>query len=84
MLTAVLEGLSMQSLPMRVLVAFVTINTVIYSVLAVAKLLPRVYPSTWFRGRDRRAEDRSIHPGGVVPARTPDGAEDGPVETLMR
>lgn len=69
----------MQSMPLRVLTAFVAINTVIYSVLAVAKILPRVYPSTWFRGRNRRVEDRSIHPAAMPAAREPDGADGGPV-----
>lgn len=41
-LDAVLASPMTQSMPLRVLTAFVAINTVIYSVLAVAKLLPRV------------------------------------------
>ncbi|ADG73295.1 hypothetical protein Cfla_0378 [Cellulomonas flavigena DSM 20109] len=79
-LDAVLASPMTQSMPLRVLTAFVAINTVIYSVLAVAKLLPRVYPSTWFRGRNRRVEDRSIDPAGAA-AREPDGpgrAASGP------
>ncbi|WP_129338239.1 hypothetical protein [Cellulomonas endophytica] len=50
--------------PARVLAAFVTINTVMYAALALAKVLPRVYPSTWFQRDNRRAEDRSIYPEG--------------------
>lgn len=72
--SALLAEPMMHSMPLRVLTAFVTINTVIYSVLAVAKLLPRVYPSTWFRGRNRRVEDRSIHP---------DAASRGPADRAV-
>jgi hypothetical protein len=45
-----------------VLAAFVAINTVIYVALAVAKMLPKVYPSDWWRGSNRRSESRSIYP----------------------
>ena len=51
-----------QSEPFAVLAAFVAINTVMYVVLAVAKILPKVYPSQWFGGRDRRVQNRSISP----------------------
>jgi hypothetical protein len=62
---AALVGVSVtQSGPLRVLVAFVTINTVMYSALALAKVLPKVYPATWFQSRNRRTEDRSIYPEG--------------------
>ena len=47
---------------MRVLAAFVAINTLMYCALAVAKLLPRVHPSTWLWGDNRRVSHRSIHP----------------------
>lgn len=57
-------GSVLQSGPLRVLAAFVTINTVMYSALALAKILPKVYPATWFPSRNRRAEDRSIYPAG--------------------
>lgn len=77
MIAGVLDGLLMHSMPMRVLIAFVAINTVIYSVLAVAKVLPRVYPSTWGRGRDRRTEDRSIFPPEPADVPAPGGVEDG-------
>jgi len=43
-----------------VLAAFVAINTVMYTALAIAKLLPKVYVSDWFTSRDRRGQDRSI------------------------
>ena len=45
-----------------VLAAFVAINTVMYVALAVAKVLPKVYVSDWFTSRDRRAQNRGIHP----------------------
>ena len=46
--------------------AFVGINTVIYVVLAIAKILPRIYLTDWVGGRNRRATARSIY--GVDPA----------------
>ncbi|WP_199424354.1 hypothetical protein [Actinotalea solisilvae] len=52
----------LQSGPVAVLAAFVAVNTVMYAALAVAKVLPKVYPTTWFGGRNRRAQNRSIHP----------------------
>jgi hypothetical protein len=48
-----------------VLAAFVAINTVMYVVLAVAKMLPKIYLSDFVGGRDRRRETRSIHPGAA-------------------
>lgn len=57
-------GSVLQSGPLRVLAAFVTINTVMYSALALAKILPKLYPAGWFPSRNRRAEDRSIYPEG--------------------
>ncbi|MHA7276325.1 hypothetical protein [Arthrobacter sp. HLT1-21] len=48
-----------------VLAAFVAINTVMYAALAASKVLPKVYPSDWVRGRNRRSETRSIHPEGA-------------------
>lgn len=45
-----------------VLAAFVAINTIVYATLAVARILPKVYLSDWVRGRNRRAETRSIYP----------------------
>ncbi|MBG6181430.1 hypothetical protein [Arthrobacter sp. CAN_A1] len=47
-----------------VLAAFVAINTVMYAALAASKILPKVYPSDWVRGRNRRSETRSIYPEG--------------------
>lgn len=49
-----------------VLAAFVAINTAMYVTLAVAKILPKFYVRDWFRGRDRRAETRSIHPDAPI------------------
>ena len=50
------------------LTAFVAVNTLIYVVLSISKILPRVHPTTWFRsesGFSRRRETRSIHPDAV-------------------
>lgn len=52
----------LQSGLFSVLAAFVAINTVIYSALAVVKVLPKVYPSDWVTSRNRRAQSRSIYP----------------------
>jgi hypothetical protein len=49
-----------------VLSAFVALNTVAYAVLSVAKILPKVYTSDWVKGRNRRAETRSIYPDAPV------------------
>lgn len=55
-----------------VLAAFVAINTVMYAALALAKMLPKVYPSDWFQGRNRRARVRGIYPEQVPsPAPSP-------------
>ncbi len=48
--------------PFTVLAAFVAINTVMYAALAVAKMLAKVYPSSWFGGRNRRSQNRGIVP----------------------
>ena len=45
-----------------VLAAFVALNTVMYVVLAAAKVLPKVYLSDWVGRRGRRAQTRSIYP----------------------
>jgi len=52
-----------------VLAAFVAINTVMYSALAIAKLLPKLYAGDWFGPRSRRSETRSIYPDGPLPPR---------------
>ncbi|MBC7442797.1 MAG: hypothetical protein H7311_09800 [Ramlibacter sp.] len=45
-----------------ILATFVAINTVMYAVLAVAKILPRIYLTDWLSNRNRRSETRSIYP----------------------
>jgi hypothetical protein len=45
-----------------VLVTFVSVNTVAFAALSIAKLLPPIRPSGWFTRRNRRGEARSIHP----------------------
>lgn len=49
---------------MGLLAAFVAVNTIMYVVLAVAKVLPKVYVQGWLPRRYRRTETRSIHPDG--------------------
>jgi len=47
------------------LTAFVAVNTLVYVVLSVAKILPRVHPTTWWRdgsSSSSRRETRSIYP----------------------
>jgi hypothetical protein len=53
-----------------VLSAFVAINTIMYTALAVAKILPKIYLSDIVHRRDRRTTNRSIHP---APEETPGG-----------
>jgi len=43
---------------------FVAINTVMFTALAVAKVLPRPHPSSWLPRRYQRSETRSIYPEG--------------------
>ena len=45
-----------------VLAVFVAINTVMYVVLATATMLSKVHVSDRFTSRDRRTQNRSIHP----------------------
>jgi hypothetical protein len=65
----------LQSQVFAVLAAFVAINTVMYGALALGKMLPKVYPTDWVTSRNRRAENRSIHPE-VSPAGSEDGGRD--------
>ena len=44
------------------LAAFVALNTIMYVVLSIAKMLPKVYLSDWVSRRNRRVETRSIRP----------------------
>ena len=46
----------------KVLATFVALNTLMYVTLAVLKVLPKGYAFSWFRGRNRRAQNRSIYP----------------------
>ena len=52
-----------------VLAAFVALNTVMYVVLATATMLPKVHVGDWFTSRNRRTQNRSIHPHREEPAR---------------
>ncbi|HKJ11167.1 MAG TPA: hypothetical protein VJ976_02130 [Ornithinimicrobium sp.] len=45
-----------------VLMAFVAINTIMYTALAVAKSLPKVHVGDYLPRRAYRSETRSIHP----------------------
>jgi hypothetical protein len=45
-----------------VLSAFVAINTIMYTALAIAKIAPKIYLSDLIHQRDRRTTNRSIHP----------------------
>ena len=46
----------------KILATFVALNTLMYATLAVLKVLPKGYALSWFRGLNRRAQNRSIHP----------------------
>ncbi|TFB98504.1 MULTISPECIES: hypothetical protein [Cryobacterium] len=62
--------------------AFVGINTVIYVVLAVAKILPKIYFTDWVRGSNRRAAARSIYAVAEIPVRPPPPPTTVAVTTL--
>jgi hypothetical protein len=64
--------------------AFVGINTVIYVVLAVAKILPKIYVTDWVRGRNRRVAARSIYAIEPVPLRPPPPRATVTAATLRR
>ncbi|MHA7175636.1 hypothetical protein ACX80D_03185 [Arthrobacter sp. Sr24] len=49
---------------------FVAINTLMYAALSIAKILPNIYPTDWFLGRNRRSETRSIYPDADSRSRT--------------
>lgn len=49
-----------------VLATFVAINTVVYLVLGVIKILPRIRFGNRHQGASRRSETRSIHPDAPV------------------
>ena len=44
----------------QVLATFVAINTLMYVTLAIAKMLPRIYPSDFIDRRNRRREPRGL------------------------
>jgi hypothetical protein len=69
----VLPSSFLDSTAFALLSAFVALNTVMYVVLAVAKILPKLYLSDLLRRPRRRGETRSIHPDGPVdpPGRRP-------------
>ena len=54
----------------KVLATFVALNTLMYATLALMKVLPKGYTLTWFSGRNRRAQSRSIYPD--VPLAAPE------------
>ncbi|MEC5184228.1 hypothetical protein RCH12_001690 [Cryobacterium sp. MP_3.1] len=56
--------------------AFVGINTVIYVVLAVAKILPKIYLTDWLGGRNRRSVDRSIYGADPAPGQPAERVRD--------
>ena len=45
---------------------FVAINTLMYGALSVSKILPKIYPSDWFKRRNRRTETRGIYPDADI------------------
>jgi len=63
---------TLESRTFAVLAAFVAINTVMYSALAIAKMLPKVYLSDWVKRGQRRSQTRSIYPDPVP------GSDDPP------
>ncbi len=52
------------------LTGFVAVNTLLYVVLSISKILPRMHPTVWFSrsGISRRRESRSIYPESRDPA----------------
>jgi len=55
----------------QLLATFVALNSLMYATLAVLKVLPRGYALSRFNGRNRRTENRSIHPEPPAPADPP-------------
>lgn len=52
------------------LTAFVAVNTILYLVLSVSKVMPRLNPGAWLRRRDgapARRESRSIYGDAGAP-----------------
>ncbi len=50
-----------------ILATFVALNSLMYATLAVLKVLPRGYALSRFNGRNRRVDNRSIHPEPPTP-----------------
>lgn len=70
LLAGVLPASWLSSTWYATLTAFVAVNTLVYVVLSVSKVLPRLHPTTWLRragAATRRRESRSIYPEGVRP-----------------
>jgi len=45
-----------------ILSTLVALNTTIYAALSIAKVFPKWFKTSWFRGKRARAETRSIFP----------------------
>jgi hypothetical protein len=52
----------------QILATFVAINSLIYATLAVLKVLPRISLDVGTNGRNRRRQNRSIHPDEQDPS----------------
>ncbi len=50
----------------QVLASFVALNTLIYVVIAILTMLPRVYLTDYLHHRNRRGHTRSIYPDGPL------------------
>jgi hypothetical protein len=57
----------LQTNSFKILATFVALNTLMYATLAVLKVLPKGYALSWFRGLNRRAQDRSVYPEPLTP-----------------
>lgn len=65
----------LQSEVFAVLATFVALNTLMYATLALLKLLPKGYTFFWTPGRNRRLQNRSIHPDPPEPGPKPEPSE---------
>lgn len=54
---------TLQTTWFQILAAFVALNTIIYTTIAIIGVLPRLYPTKWLSGMHTRSESRSIYPG---------------------
>ena len=57
----------LQTNSFKILATFVALNTLMYATLAFLKVLPKGYALSWFRGFNRRAQNRSIYPEPPAP-----------------